>query len=431
MNRFASIVLLVDPDARHRATASLLLKSNGFSVVAVRNAREALETFEAHHTDIALVIADDQMVCPMVEHKTASVAAASELVMAAGASAPVRRATPARTDEAFALIPELRRVDARVPVLVMAEAETMLRHRDQYRELELAGVLGKPLHPDQLHAVLPPEQRAQLVSQPIDAMPPLPSMPPPMPLSMPMPPVAEPPSATVPLAFAPAPRWQFPIAPIEIQPIDVSTACASVVDAPSILDAGFVDAGIPAAGIPTAGSADSGTADAGLRETAGVTTTLGPARGGAVMSMVARADVRSQRRRTSSAVARRALAAATATLMGLTLTTWLEVRGGAAPEVPPIRPLTLPANATQLRVPSPSSRHPRDVHRRLAMAPLPVATIGSSPRAGVHEVHHARQSRQSRLTRPARAMQAHEPSEPASESSRGCGWIRLLKRCSA
>jgi CheY-like chemotaxis protein len=152
MDQFASIVLLVDPDARHRAAAALLLKSDGYSVVAVRNAPEALETFDAHHADIALIIADDEVVCPELRHEEAPMVAMAGA--GAGAGARHNGHTSAARVNAPSLLAELKRIDACVPVIVMAEDDAAARRRERYRENDLAGVLSKPLRSQELNAVL-------------------------------------------------------------------------------------------------------------------------------------------------------------------------------------------------------------------------------------------------------------------------------------
>lgn len=55
------IVLLADDDARQRAESADLLRRCGCSVVAVRDADDALETFAGHHEDIGLVIVDAEL----------------------------------------------------------------------------------------------------------------------------------------------------------------------------------------------------------------------------------------------------------------------------------------------------------------------------------------------------------------------------------
>jgi CheY-like chemotaxis protein len=250
MDQFATIVLLIDPDARHRATAAQLLKSGGCSVVAVRNAAEAIETFDAHHADIALIIADDEVV-----H-----AAPGEVVHAA------------RGHEALQLLPELRRIDAGVPVVVMTDAAE-LRH-DRYRAIDLAGVLSKPLQAHDVSAVLP------LISQGPAPAAATATAAPAATLAATLPPA-------VAVAMTVAPEWQFPVQ----------------------------------AAPPTASSIGDIRVPRFARRRARVTRVT-----------------RSQR----------LIATAAATLVGLALTTWLEIRGGAAPQLPePVPPPSVEIRAPQ------------------------------------------------------------------------------------
>lgn len=112
-------MLCVEHDARQRADVSNLLKRSGCSVVAVRDAWEALETFGAHHPDIALVLFDAGV---------------------QGLSGPQ-------------LVHHLNRIDACVPIVVMSGAPDA--DMASYHDQNIAVVLRKPLQPDDLMAVLP------------------------------------------------------------------------------------------------------------------------------------------------------------------------------------------------------------------------------------------------------------------------------------
>lgn len=112
-------MLCVEHDARQRADVSNLLKRSGCSVVAVRDAWEALETFGAHHPDIALVLFDSGV---------------------QGLSGPQ-------------LVHHLNRIDACVPIVVMSGAPDA--DMASYHDQNIAVVLRKPLQPDDLMAVLP------------------------------------------------------------------------------------------------------------------------------------------------------------------------------------------------------------------------------------------------------------------------------------
>lgn len=272
MDQLATIVLLIDPDARHRATAAQLLKSGGCSVVAVRNASEAIETFDAHHADIALIIADDEVVRPEVA-----------------------------SEDAAALLPEIKRIDARVPVLVMADA-AWVRH-DRYGAIELAGVLSKPLQADELSLVLSCGAK---------------------------------PSSTG-LGAMEAPDWQFPVPPpvATISPVAATKAMAA----------------IDAAAVP-----------------------------------------RTARRRAHVTRSQRLIATAAATLVALAVTTWLEVRGGAAPQLP------APVPPPSVEVPAPQ---PHDIRQAISPASLgakrPAVTRRPTTRPPAH-----RKSRASRVAQSSR-----------------------------
>lgn len=112
-------MLCVEHDARQRADVSNLLKRSGCSVVAVRDAWEALETFGAHHPDIALVLFDSGV---------------------QGLSG-------------LQLVQHLNRIDACVPIVVMSGAPDA--DMASYHDQNIAVVLRKPLQPDDLMAVLP------------------------------------------------------------------------------------------------------------------------------------------------------------------------------------------------------------------------------------------------------------------------------------
>jgi CheY-like chemotaxis protein len=112
MERAVTIVLVIDDDPMTRATTVSILRGCGCSVVAVRDAEDALDTFRAHHTDIALILAN----------------------------APVPKA------DGIGLLREIRTIDAKAPVVLMTTGDGAAA----CHELDVAGVLCKPFPADQL-----------------------------------------------------------------------------------------------------------------------------------------------------------------------------------------------------------------------------------------------------------------------------------------
>jgi CheY-like chemotaxis protein len=116
MNRRAPILLLIEPDAIQSVTLARALKSGGYSVIPVRAADDALETFVAHHMDIALVVADTQ----------------------------------SATHAGPTLLEALQGIDPWVPVVAMSPADTIVGADDEYSNV--AATLTKPVDPDDLTA---------------------------------------------------------------------------------------------------------------------------------------------------------------------------------------------------------------------------------------------------------------------------------------
>jgi hypothetical protein len=243
-------------------------------VVAVRNASEAIETFDAHHTDIALIIADDEFVRRPRRAADGEAGGAELLRDAAVSLAPALQSElselmPGLRPE---LLPEIKRIDARVPVVVMTDAANL--PHDRYHTshaIDIAGVLSKPLQAHDVSAVLA--------------------------LSSPL-------SSTG--LGSPVPDWQFPVP---------------------------VPAPAPLAVIRT------------------IEETSAP---------------RFARRRVRPTRSQRLIATAAATLVGLALTTWLEVRGGAAPQLPE------PAPPPSVEVRAPQTH---DIRQAISPASLPAKRV--------------------------------------------------------
>lgn len=118
MNQAVTIVLLIDGDPTARARTAGTLKGCGCSVIPVRDAADGLETFTAHHTDIALVVAD---VClPDMD--------------------------------GVMLLQSIRAIDPRIPVVVMIGSDPA--EAVQYQHANVAGLLTKPFRSDELVAVV-------------------------------------------------------------------------------------------------------------------------------------------------------------------------------------------------------------------------------------------------------------------------------------
>lgn len=116
MNRCVPIVLLIEHDPVQRATLARVLKAAGYSVIPVRHAYDALETFVTHHTDITLVVADTQS---------------------------ARSAGPP-------LLCALHMIDPRVPVVAVSPNASMERRADHYPNV--AATLTQPFAPADLLA---------------------------------------------------------------------------------------------------------------------------------------------------------------------------------------------------------------------------------------------------------------------------------------
>lgn len=118
MNQAVTIVLLIDGDPMARAVTAGTLKGCGCSVIPVRDAADGLETFTAHHTDIALVVADVRL--PDMDGVT--------------------------------LLQAIRAIDARIPVIVMTGSDPA--EIGQYQHAPVAGLLSKPFRADEFVAVV-------------------------------------------------------------------------------------------------------------------------------------------------------------------------------------------------------------------------------------------------------------------------------------
>jgi CheY-like chemotaxis protein len=114
MNRRVAIVLLIEHEAAQSVTLARALKGGGYSVIAVRRADDALETFATHHMDIALVVAD------------------TESVPFAGPP----------------LLVALRMIDPRVPVIAMSPAAAIDAGAEEH--LNVVATLTKPVAADDL-----------------------------------------------------------------------------------------------------------------------------------------------------------------------------------------------------------------------------------------------------------------------------------------